>query len=46
MAAETFYNDVLEFQDGSWRNVGSISMNRILHAVSVINYLEIQDYCN
>ena len=42
------YHDILEFsaEDGTWSKVGSMSINREQHAVSVINYLEIADYCN
>ena len=41
----TYLNDILEFKDGSWKNVGAMSSKRSYHAVSVINYLEIEDYC-
>ena len=42
------YDDILEFNaaDGTWIKVGSMVISRKEHAVSVINYLEIADYCN
>ena len=41
-------DDILEFnaEDGTWTRVGSMVVTRYIHAVSVINYLEIADYCN
>ena len=44
----TTYNDILEFnaEDGTWTRVGSMAISRREHAVSVIKYLEIADYCN
>ena len=41
-------DDILEFNaaDGTWSKVGSMLFSRREHAVSVINYLEIADYCN
>ena len=41
-------DDILEFnaEDGTWSRVGSMVISRNDHAVSVINYLEIADYCN
>ena len=41
----TYLNDILEFKDGAWNNVGAMSSTRSYHAVSVINYLEIEDDC-
>ena len=51
-----YHNDILEFnaEDGTWVKVGSMLLTRVgsmvisrgQHAVSVINYLEIADYCN
>ena len=41
----TYLNDILEFKDGAWNIVGAMSSKRSYHAVSVINYLEIEDYC-
>ena len=40
-------DDVLEFnaEDGTWSRVGSMVISRSDHAVSVINYLGIADYC-
>ena len=44
----TFYDDVLEFdaEEGVWKEIGSMSIKRQAHAVSVINYEAIKDYCN
>ena len=44
---EYTHDDILEFnaEDGTWSKVGSMLLNRAQHAVSVINYLEIADYC-
>ena len=41
-------DDILEFnaEDGTWVKVGSMVISRSDHAVSVINYKEIADYCN
>ena len=43
-----YTDDILEFnaEDGTWTRVGSMVISREDHAVSVINYLEIADYCN
>ena len=43
-----FYNDILEFsaEEQIWKKVGSMTMKRISHATSVINYNSIEDYCN
>ena len=43
-----YHNDILEFNavDGTWIKVGSMLLTRDNHAVAVINYLEIADYCN
>ena len=48
MSTDNTYDDILEFnaEDGTWTTVGSMSISRSSHAVSVINYLEIADYCN
>ena len=42
------YDDVLEYDEesGVWKTIGSMSMTRGSHAVSVINYNSIKDYCN
>ena len=44
---DTFYNDILEYnvEDGTWNSAGSMDMTRGDHAVSVINFLAIADYC-
>ena len=41
-------DDILEFnaEEGTWTTVGSMVVSRGQHAVSVINYLEIAEYCN
>ena len=46
--ADTTYDDILEFntEDGTWIEVGSMVISRSDHAVSVINYREIAEYCN
>ena len=43
-----YYNDIQEFdaERRTWKTFGSMSIKRAEHAVSVINFLEIQDYCN
>ena len=41
----SYLNDILEFKDGSWKNVGAMSSKRSYHAVSIVNYLEIDNYC-
>ena len=43
-----YTDDILEFnaEDGTWTKVGSMVISRVFHAVSVINYREIADYCN
>ena len=47
-AGGTSRNDVLEFSVGEqrWNKIGEMSMQRQYHAVSVINYNSIKDYCN
>ena len=41
-------NDVQEYdvENHLWIKIGEISMKRSYHAVSVINYNSIKDYCN
>ena len=41
-------DDILEFnaEEGTWTKVGSMVISRYRHAVSVINYRELADYCN
>ena len=43
----TTYNDVLEYDEEEqvWNKIGTTSMKRSYHAVSVINFNSIQDYC-
>ena len=45
---QSYYEDVLEFDDvnGVWNNIGKMRMARTSHAVSMINFNKIQDYCN
>ena len=47
-SAYTKYDDILEFDEEKlvWNKIGSMSINRYDHAVTVINYLSIVDYCN
>ena len=42
------YDDILEFDEEElvWNKIGSMSITRYDHAVTVINYLSIVDYCN
>ena len=42
-----YYDDILEYdvEEEAWSKVGSMSMKRASHAASVINYLDIKDYC-
>ena len=41
-------NDVLEFsaEDQAWTKIGETSLKMRDHAVSVINFNSIKDYCN
>ena len=41
-------DDILEYDEEKqeWNKIGTISMKRELHAISVINYNSIKDYCN
>ena len=45
--SSTHHDEILEFneEEGSWRNVGTLSMKRHYHAISAINFLAIKDYC-
>merc|ERR1712099_58335 len=47
-ATRLHLNEILEFnaEEGTWIKVGPMPINRRSHAVSVINYREIADYCN
>ena len=42
------YDDVLQFDAVAhqWRRIGSMKMTRYNHAMSVINYNEVADYCH
>ena len=42
------YEDILLFDKvvHQWRKIGSMKMTRYHHAMSVINYNEVADYCN
>ena len=42
------WDDVLEYdkEEQVWNKIGTISMKRYNHAVSVINYNSVKDYCN
>ena len=41
-------DDMLEYdeQKQEWNKIGSMSIKRRLHAVTVVNYNSIKDYCN
>ena len=43
-----YYEDVLEYdeQKMEWNNIGSMSIKRSAHAITVVNYNSIKDYCN
>ena len=43
-----YYDDVLEYdeQKQEWNKIGSMSITRYNHAVTVVNYNSIKDYCN
>ena len=45
---DTYYDDVLEYdeQKQEWNKIGSMSIKRTEHAVTVVNYNSIKDYCN
>ena len=45
---ERIHDDVMEFdaEELVWNKIGSMLMKRTSHAVSVINYNSIKDYCN
>ena len=38
MDGQTYYDDVLEYDDVSWKIIGKMSVARKAHAVSVVNY--------
>ena len=42
------YEDVLEYDEEKkeWNKIGSMSIKRSSHAVTVVNYNSIKDYCN
>ena len=42
-----YYNDVLEYdeEEQAWKKIGEMTLKRTQHAVSVINYNSIKDYC-
>ena len=42
------YDDILQFDAVAhqWRRIGSMKMKRYNHAMSVINYNEVADYCH
>ena len=44
----TYYEDVLEYdeQKREWNKIGSMSIKRSFHAVTVVTYNSIEDYCN
>ena len=47
-SGETYYDDVLEYDydEQVWTKIGVISQKKKDHAVSVINFNSIKDYCN
>ena len=44
----TYYDDVLEYdeQKREWNKIGSMSITRSFHAVTVVNINSIMEYCN
>ena len=40
-------DDVLQFdaEEGEWTKIGSMKISRYAHAVSVINYNSVKEYC-
>ena len=42
------YDDILQFDKEvhQWRKIGSMKMTRYQHAMSVVNFNEVADYCN
>ena len=46
-STSTFYEDVLEYDAKSevWKTIGTMTLKRSYHAISVINFNSIQDYC-
>ena len=44
----TYYEDVLEYdeQKREWNKIGSMSIKRSFHAVTVVTYNSIEDYSN
>ena len=42
------HEDVLEYDEEmqEWNKIGSMSIKRSNHAVTVVNYNSIKDYCN
>ena len=35
------YDDILQYKDGAWNNVGNMNTGRSDHAVSVANYKDV-----
>ena len=44
----THYDDVLEYDEEmqEWKKIGSMSIKRVNHAITVVNYDSIKEYCN
>ena len=39
--------DILEYRDGDgWRNIGAMRDARVNHATSLIDFKDVEDYCN
>ena len=36
-----YYDDILQYKDGVWINVGKMNSKRAYHAVSVVNYKDV-----
>ena len=46
--SSTYYDEILEFDpvNGKWKEVGKMKKARYYHAVSVIEYSEVEQLCN
>ena len=42
-----YLDDILEFNEnsGEWQQIGKMRRTRVDHAMSVVNYNEVKDYC-
>ena len=44
---DAYSEDILEYRDGDgWRKVGAMKNGRAYHALSLVKYKDIHNYCN